>query len=161
MYLYLFIQGWEDLCHNPDNIFITYLSKLHLTIQYSLVTHSAHSHSICTRVLATVRCKSRMPVYGAAAAVSGPRIVVLTIIILRSEDWRQFADVIVIVISSLRALSFLEPRQLNLRSCHQAITPAQCCKRLIGEVVQSRRRPLLGPSPGWKCLLALSHLRHY
>ena len=30
---------------------------------------------------------------------------------------------------------------------------------LIGEVVQSRRRPLLGPSPGW--LLPLSHLRHY
>ena len=28
--------------------------------------------------------------------------------------------------------------------------------RLIGEVVQSRRRPLLGPSPGWR-LLALSH----
>ena len=24
----------------------------------------------------------------------------------------------------------------------------QCCKRLIGEVVQSRRRSLLGPSPG-------------
>ena len=33
--------------------------------------------------------------------------------------------------------------------------------RLIGEVVQSRRRPLLGPSPGWKQLLPLSHLRHY
>ena len=33
--------------------------------------------------------------------------------------------------------------------------------RLICEVVQSRRRPLLGPSPGWKRLLALSHLRHY
>ena len=31
----------------------------------------------------------------------------------------------------------------------------------IGEVVQSRRWPLLGPSPGWKRLLALSHLRHY
>ena len=28
-------------------------------------------------------------------------------------------------------------------------------------VVQSRRRPLLGPSPGWKRLLGLSHLRHY
>ena len=27
--------------------------------------------------------------------------------------------------------------------------------------VQSRRRPLLGPSPGWKRLLPLSHLRHY
>ena len=26
---------------------------------------------------------------------------------------------------------------------------------------QSRRRPLLEPSPGWKRLLALSHLRHY
>ena len=26
---------------------------------------------------------------------------------------------------------------------------------------QSRIRPLLGPSPGCKCLLALSHLRHY
>ena len=32
---------------------------------------------------------------------------------------------------------------------------------LVGEVVQSRRRLLLGPSPGWKRLLALSHLRHY
>ena len=30
-------------------------------------------------------------------------------------------------------------------------------KRSIGEVVQSWRRPLLGPSPGWKRLLALSH----
>ena len=28
-------------------------------------------------------------------------------------------------------------------------------------VVQLRRRPLLGPSPGWKRLLALTHLRHY
>ena len=28
-------------------------------------------------------------------------------------------------------------------------------------VVQSQRRPLLGPSPGWKRLLPLSHLRHY
>ena len=33
--------------------------------------------------------------------------------------------------------------------------------RLIVEVVQSWRRPLLGPSPGWKRLLALSHLRHF
>ena len=33
--------------------------------------------------------------------------------------------------------------------------------RLIGESVQSRRRPLLGPSPGLKQLLPLSHLRHY
>ena len=26
---------------------------------------------------------------------------------------------------------------------------------------QSQRRPLLGPSPGWRHLVALSHLRHY
>ena len=37
----------------------------------------------------------------------------------------------------------------------------RAANRLIGEVVQSRRRPLLGPSPGWKRLLAHSHLRHY
>ena len=29
------------------------------------------------------------------------------------------------------------------------------------KISQSWRRPLLGPSPGWKCLLTLSHLRHY
>ena len=34
------------------------------------------------------------------------------------------------------------------------------CRRLR-EVSQSQRRPLLGPSPGWKRLLVLSHLRHY
>ena len=35
---------------------------------------------------------------------------------------------------------------------------SSAANRLIGEVVQSRRRPLLRPSPGWKRLLALSHL---
>ena len=39
--------------------------------------------------------------------------------------------------------------------------PSSAANRLICEIVQSRRRPLLGPSPGWKRLLALSHLRHY
>ena len=33
--------------------------------------------------------------------------------------------------------------------------------RSLCEVLQSRRRPLLGPSPGWKWLLPLSHWRHY
>ena len=36
----------------------------------------------------------------------------------------------------------------------------ESCRRLL-EVLQSRRRHLLGPSPGWKHLLALPHLRHY
>ena len=31
----------------------------------------------------------------------------------------------------------------------------------IHQFSKSRRRALLGPSPGWKHLLALSHLRHY
>ena len=52
-----------------------------------------------------------------------------------------------------------------LTLCHQsfvsACTGISAANRLIGEVVQSRRRPLLGPSPGWKRLLAFSDLRHY
>ena len=46
-----------------------------------------------------------------------------------------------------------------IRNRHEEL--ARAANRLIGEVVQSRRRPLLGPSPGWKRLLPLSHLRHY
>ena len=36
-----------------------------------------------------------------------------------------------------------------------------CAPSVPQPVSQSRWRPLLGPSPGWKRLLALSHLRHY
>ena len=39
-----------------------------------------------------------------------------------------------------------EPRQLYIPRRAGAETSA--ANRLIGEVVQSRRRPLLGPSPG-------------
>ena len=39
-------------------------------------------------------------------------------------------------------------------SCHQS------CKRLIGDVVQSRRRPLLGPSPT-SAFTFKTLLRHY
>ena len=46
------------------------------------------------------------------------------------------------------------------RSTAPTHTRISAANRLIGEVVQSRRRPLLGPSPGWR-LIALSHLRHY
>ena len=34
-------------------------------------------------------------------------------------------------------------------------------KRRFTKILQSRRWPLLGPSPGWKRLLALSYLTHY
>ena len=40
-----------------------------------------------------------------------------------------------------------DPAQVLLRSA---------ANRLIGEIVQSRRRPLLGPSPGWRAAV-----RHY
>ena len=43
---------------------------------------------------------------------------------------------------------------------HNKYVICSAANRLIGEVVQSQRRPL-GPSLGWKRLLALSHLRHY
>ena len=49
---------------------------------------------------------------------------------------------------------------VTLDSGH-VITTTSAANRSIGEVVQSQRRPLLGTSPGWKRLLALSHLRHY
>ena len=41
---------------------------------------------------------------------------------------------------------------------------SECCKtihRFHNWFSKPRRRPLLGHSPGWKCLLALLHLRHY
>ena len=47
---------------------------------------------------------------------------------------------------------------LNTRISIVPGSPHYCCTRLFGEVVQSRRRPLLGPSPSWKWLLLLSHL---
>ena len=49
----------------------------------------------------------------------------------------------------------------NCPTCTNLTISISAANRLIVEVVQSRRRPLLGPSPGWKRLLALSHLRHY
>ena len=56
----------------------------------------------------------------------------------------------------------------NVRGCACSCWPGvswtvltSAANRLIVEVVQSRRRPLLGTSPGWKRLLPLSHLRHY
>ena len=52
-------------------------------------------------------------------------------------------------------------RRLNNNHTLPGGLETSAANRLIGEVVQSRRRPLLGPSPGWKRPLALSHLRHY
>ena len=61
----------------------------------------------------------------------------------------------------------LGPGTLGPEYYHCIIVWKQCCvtqhvchsQRLIGIVVQSRRRTLLGPSLGWKRLLVLSQLR--
>ena len=58
----------------------------------------------------------------------------------------------------------LVPAQVSLRHAAdlgRKYQVSSAANRLIGEVVQSRRRPLLEPSPGWKHLLALLHWRHY
>ena len=50
---------------------------------------------------------------------------------------------------------------LHKHGTEQNILVPQIVPSVPQPVVQSRRSPLLGPSPGWKRLLALSHLRHY
>ena len=47
---------------------------------------------------------------------------------------------------------------------HISAISTQCTvvlQKVASEGSWSRRRPLLGPSPGWKRLLPLSHLRYY
>ena len=46
-------------------------------------------------------------------------------------------------------------------TCTQNTSASKSSIRRWSEGSSSRRRPLLGPSPGWKRLLPLSHLRHY
>ena len=58
----------------------------------------------------------------------------------------------IMILWSLQLLQLLPATKMGVMT--------SAANRLIGEVVQSRRRPLLGPSPGWKRLLALSHLTH-
>ena len=79
------------------------------------------------------------------------------------------------VIWHLLQLQWLkDPRALGSISRHISLLSTRSRQRQDGylrvpqidpsvsqPVVQSWRRPLLGPSPGWKHLLALSHLRHY
>ena len=68
----------------------------------------------------------------------------------------------IMILWSLQLLQLLPATKMGVMTfplLWQVLSSA--ANRLIGEVVQSRRRPLLGPSPGWKRLLALSHLRHY
>ena len=61
---------------------------------------------------------------------------------------------------------FVERTRQNILGTYLLFTqPHLCFKRRLSEGSESRRRPLLGPllgpSPGWKRLLPLSHLRHY
>ena len=63
-------------------------------------------------------------------------------------------EVALVVLAPPRAPLHLPPLHPGLRGGpgHHGVQcsryPHECCRRLICEVVQSRRRPLLGPSPG-------------
>ena len=87
---------------------------------------------------------------------SGDRLYVSTQIANGDWDdhcWPSYRE----IPGQVRAL----PIAASHRTFQDKCNLTSAANRLIGEVVQSRRRPLLGPSPGWKRLLALSHLRHY
>ena len=91
------------------------------------------------------------------------------------DPWLVCALVTALCLLRLIPVSVSEHHHHNLKRFHSALDQLMINRRLIvyfklvpqidpsvpRPVVQSRRRPLLGPSPGWKCLLALSHLRHY
>ena len=65
-------------------------------------------------------------------------------------------------VNDLRVPGFCPPAAtFHFNPSPVLVSECSAANRLIGEVVQSRRRSLLGPSPGWKRLLPLSHLRHY
>ena len=52
----------------------------------------------------------------------------------------------------------------NQQLCAPPAPPIELETKVIWRVLkisQSRRRPLLGPTPGWKRWLLLSHIRHY
>ena len=69
---------------------------------------------------------------------------VKAVLVLRWRGWDRGTIIFVVCL-------LLSPHRVAISAAN----------RLIGEVVQSQRRPLLGPSPGWKRLLVLSHLRQY
>ena len=81
-----------------------------------------------------------------------------------ASSWlHQINSISVIVVIYFRVIDTL--RMWDVRVCWSCIffwgmvsgggeLKISAANRLIGEVVQSRRRPLLGPSPCWKRLLA-------
>ena len=78
-------------------------------------------------------------------------------------------DALVVVLEEMRAsgeviiTSITAPVYINkvLDGGRWADADKQLVLQTIHWFSQSCRRPLLGPSPGGKRLLALSHLRHY
>ena len=85
-------------------------------------------------------------------------------------DFLEFDDLVSNIILELQMtekrkkvcvwVAYILCAPLSQLRCH-ATRASKKGSRRLREVLQSQRRPLLGPSPGWKHLLALSHLRHY
>ena len=108
--------------------------------------------------------------------------IIFRILILSTFLWRRLK-----ALSTIQSSSYLSEWITRPPPCHRSVPPRYLTKvqslwpdwwlsetssegslvvpqidpSVPLPVVQSRRRPLLGPSPGWKRLLALSHLRHY
>ena len=53
------------------------------------------------------------------------------------------------------------PQDCNTEVTREPVTMHRLKLQTIHRFSQSRKRPLLGSSTGWKRLLVLSHLRHY
>ena len=108
--------------------------------------------------------------------------IIFRILILSTFLWRRLK-----ALSTIQSSSYLSEWITPRPPCHRSVPPRYLTKvqslwpdwwlletssegslvvpqidpSVPQPVVQSRRRPLLGPSPGWNRLLALSHLRHY
>ena len=85
-------------------------------------------------------------------------------------DFLEFDDLVSNIILELQMtekrkkvcvwVAYILCAPLSQLRCH-ATRASKKGSRRLHEVLQSLRRPLLGAPPGWKHLLALSHLRHY
>ena len=89
----------------------------------------------------------------------GPVIIMISVVMILLPPSPRYGKYGKLKIASLPCSNIIWTLTMNAPILIPVSSSA--ANRLIGEVVQSRRRPRLGPSPGWKRLLPLSHLRHY
>ena len=80
----------------------------------------------------------------------------------QADCWHILTHSVSDIMSNVTLAYYPQPT-CNLDHDSKILT-SKCCVVLYqfhNRFSQSRRRPLLGPSPDWERLLAFSHLRHY